>query len=422
MSLTVKIKGDASHFDKTIGKTKSSIATLGTAAGAVGVAFVAAGAAITAAAVAAGAFYNKMILVGEAALTSEARLQNIVHQMGLFGESSKEVSDRLSELANTQARTFGIDNKAIRLTQSKLATFKELLATADETGGAFDRATMAAVNMASAGFGQAEQNAVQLGKALNDPIKGITSLTRSGITFTAAEREKIKVMVESNQIGKAQALILNAIEKQVGGTALATADASLRMKESYAQLVQEFAKPFAASITSLPDEIEGMFPKLKQLAADAGLVVSTALQDAFKGNLEGIVNIGVLIGNTLIDGIALAIKVGAPAISNAFRGIIQDRLDQINPFLTDEQRSILQQKGTYDPGKADRTKQLEAGVRAIMGDLQSGISEMQFQAMARQLFSQGYREANPIYQGTEMGEILRQLERMNQTLDKPFPN
>ena len=419
MSLTVKIKGDASHFDKTIGKTKSSIATLGTAAGAVGVAFVAAGAAITAAAVAAGAFYHKMILVGEAALTSEARLENIVHQMGLFGESSKEVSDRLSELANTQARTFGIDNKAIRLTQSKLATFKELLATADETGGAFDRATMAAINMQTAGFGQAEQNAVQLGKALNDPIKGLTSLSKSGITFTAAERERIKVMVESNQIGKAQAMILNAIERQVGATALATADASLRMKESYAQLVQEFAKPFAASITSLPDKIEGMFPRLKQLAADAGLVVSTALQDAFKGDFEGIVNIGVLIGNALIDGIKLAMKIGAPVIKNELLDIVQG----MNPLHSAEQQKFLQGKGLLnDTGKAERTKQLEDGVRAIMGDLQSGISEMQFQAMARQLFSQGYREANPIYKGTEMGKILLELERMNRTLDKPFPN
>jgi hypothetical protein len=60
-------------------------------------------------------------------------------------------------------------------------------------------------------------NAVALGKALNDPIKGISALTRNGITFTESEKERIKVLVESNKVGEAQNMILQAIETQVGG-------------------------------------------------------------------------------------------------------------------------------------------------------------------------------------------------------------
>jgi hypothetical protein len=37
-------------------------------------------------------------------------------------------------------------------------------------------------------------NAVALGKALNDPIKGITALSRSGVTFTEVEQERIKTL------------------------------------------------------------------------------------------------------------------------------------------------------------------------------------------------------------------------------------
>ena len=406
MALTVKIRGDASHLEKAMGKAKVGIGQLGNAVKMAGVGIAAAGVAITAAAVAAGAFYSKMILVGEAALTSEARLENIVKQMGVFGSESKIVSDRLSDLADTQARAFGIDNKSIRLTQAKLATFKELLKTADDVGGAFDRATQAALDMAAAGFGEAEQNAVQLGKALQDPIKGITALARSGITFTAQEREKVKALVESNQMLKAQDMVLSAIEKQVGGTSKATADASAMMKESYAQLVQEFAKPFAMSITGLPDQLEGMFPKLKKFAGDAGLVFSTAIQDAFTGDFDRLVEAGVLMGKALLDGIELALKVGAPLVGKTLLSIFEEYnpIRAIPGFDKMERRS---ERITVDPTV------MESGIAKIAENLASGVAELQFRAKALELYNQGFRESNPIYQGTEMGEMLRELQKLN---------
>jgi hypothetical protein len=117
-------------------------------------------------------------------------------------------------------------------------TFAELGKTAGTLGGAFDRATNAALDLAAAGFGSAESNAVQLGKALQDPIKGVTALAKSGVTFTAQEKEKIKTLVESNKMLEAQEIVLAAIEKQVGGTALATANDTDKMREAVAQAGQ----------------------------------------------------------------------------------------------------------------------------------------------------------------------------------------
>jgi hypothetical protein len=77
---------------------------------------------------------------------------------------------------------------------------------------------------------------VQLGKALNDPIKGITALAKSGVTFTQQEKDKIKTLVESNKILEAQEMVLSAIETQVGGTAEATANDSDKMKVAFSQL------------------------------------------------------------------------------------------------------------------------------------------------------------------------------------------
>jgi hypothetical protein len=177
-------------------------------------------AAIAFAAVGAGAVIvgKKLIDAGEKASTSNSRIDNIIQSMGLFDEemtgvagSADEVTKRLIDMAEATARLTGVDQNSIKATQAKLATFSEIAQTADEVGGNFDRATMAAIDLAAAGFGSAEGNAVQLGKALNDPIKGLASLSKSGVTFTDEEKERIKTLVEGNEVGTAQKLILEAI-------------------------------------------------------------------------------------------------------------------------------------------------------------------------------------------------------------------
>jgi hypothetical protein len=201
--------------------------------------FKVAAAAIAAAGAAAIAFGVKAIKAAEAAATANARIAQINESMGLFGSSVGEVNERLVKYAEATARATGIDQNSIKATQAKLLTFRELAQSANEVGGEFDRATKAAIDLAAAGFGSAETNAVQLGKALQDPIKGLTALSRSGVTFNETEKERIKTLVESNQVGEAQKLILEAIEQQVGGTAEATANASERIKVTFNLLTEQ---------------------------------------------------------------------------------------------------------------------------------------------------------------------------------------
>ena len=189
--------------------------------------------------VALGAVAFKFVKAGENAATANARILQINKSMGLFGSQTQEVTDRLVKLAEKTALNTGVDQNAIKLTQAKLLTFKELAQTANVVGGSFDRATAAAVDMAASGFGDATSNAVQLGKALNDPIKGITALTRSGITFTAEEKKLIATLVQSGQTLQAQEMILKAIEKQVGGTAEATANSSDKIKVAFSQVSEQ---------------------------------------------------------------------------------------------------------------------------------------------------------------------------------------
>jgi hypothetical protein len=207
----------------------------------------------------------------EEAAVANQRLANILESMG-YPEATKRAQD----YADTLEMTTGVEAEVIKLTQAKLATFKNLTASVDEAGGAFDRATLAAIDMAAAGFGSAESNAVQLGKALEDPIKGINALTKSGITFTDAEKEKIKTMVESGDIMSAQTMILAAIETQVGGTAEATVTGSQKMSLALGAVSDAIGMALLPLFTSLSEKVLEFTPFLEQ-NADTFLKVGAAI-------------------------------------------------------------------------------------------------------------------------------------------------
>jgi hypothetical protein len=230
-----------------------------------------------------GALALNFVKGAEFAKQADDRLAAVNKTMGLFGAQTAAVTKRLIEIGDKGEYQFGILAESIKDVQSKLLTFKEIAQEADVTGGLFDRATVAAIDLQAAGFGEATQNAVQLGKALNDPIKGITALARSGVTFTEQEKEKIRALVESGKMYEAQELLLKAIETQVGGTAAATTTATFKIGaafghvrdelgtlllplfEKFANFMVEKVVPYATKLAQVIGE-DGIGAGLKMLA------------------------------------------------------------------------------------------------------------------------------------------------------------
>jgi hypothetical protein len=255
---------------------------------------------------------KKALSAGEEVNSANNRILQINTSMGLFGKETEDVTKRIVKLAEAQGTELGISNLTIKATQAKLLTFKNLAKSANTVGGAFDRANKAALDMAAAGFGSAEGNAVQLGKALENPIKGIAALAKSGVTFTEQEKEKIKTLVESNKMLEAQDMVLKAIEAQVGGTAKATADDTKRMQEGFAQFQQslglgllpvlEEVTPLLLTMANWAKENPGYF---KIVAAAIGAIALSimAINIAMALNPIGLIVIGVI---ALIAVVALA--------------------------------------------------------------------------------------------------------------------
>jgi hypothetical protein len=221
--------------------------------------------------------FKDSVKAAEEAAVANQRIDAIAESMGEFGTETGKVTKRIKDYADSQEFAVGVDGDIIKATQAKLLTFRELTKTADVMGGSFDRATIAALDMAAAGFGEATSNATQLGKALNNPIDGITALNRAGIQFTDDQKALIRSLVESGDVLKAQDIILTEIENQVGGTAAATATASERMTIAFGQVseaVGEILLPvvedFSEWLMETTPKIEAFFDELQDPTTELG--------------------------------------------------------------------------------------------------------------------------------------------------------
>jgi phage-related protein len=149
------------------------------------------------------------------------------------GDATGDWSRHAENLATTLMNSTGIDDEVIKGGQAILATFHNVSGAAGQQSGAFDRATKAALDMSATGFGSVESASTMLGKALEDPVKGITALGKAGVTFSDDQKKAIQAMVDSGDKAGAMNLILQNVEGQVGGVAEASATAGDKMSVAW---------------------------------------------------------------------------------------------------------------------------------------------------------------------------------------------
>lgn len=220
--------------------------------------------------------------MGAESRKADIQLKFMLENMQGISAATNGTVKRMAEYAKRVSVATGIDDESIKAVQKKILVFKSLRETADKLGGTFDRATKAAIDLAAAGFGDAEANAIKLGRVLEDPIKNMNALSRAGITFTAEEKKKIAVLVESGKLLQAQEIVLKSIENRVGGLAEASAT-------PFEKMVQQFQE--------MGDTIgEAMLPKLEDMNTEISKWLSSKQG---KKDLEDTVDAFVTIAGAL---------------------------------------------------------------------------------------------------------------------------
>lgn len=212
------------------GSVTSGLSSITSALGPVGAAF-------------AGAFALHNAFAGaRQQIQAEQKLAAVLNATGnAAGLSAQQIAAYASELQN--ATNFG-DELTIGAA-SILATFKEI------KGDTFKQALAVAQDL-SVVIGQDLTSSVtQLGKALNDPIHGVTALRRVGVSFTQSQLEQIKTLQESNDILGAQKIILKELESEFGGAAAAVADPWTQFKNAIGDLGETLAMALLPAVNAL---------------------------------------------------------------------------------------------------------------------------------------------------------------------------
>lgn len=162
-------------------------------------------------------FMGGAAFVGLAALylkqeSAEARLAAALKSTGnAAGFSSKQLIAHAQALQ--KVTTFG--DETIIAGQALLATFTQI------KGPIFKEATEMILNMSKALGQDLKESAIQLGKALNDPILGVSALRRVGVNFNEEQTKMVRNLVETGRVMEAQKFILAELQVEFGGMARA---------------------------------------------------------------------------------------------------------------------------------------------------------------------------------------------------------
>ena len=118
--------------------------------------------------------------IGEAREAAQvtARTENVIRSMGNAANIS---ATQVADLAGAISLKTGIDDEAIQSGQNLLLTFGNVRNEVGKGNDIFTQASRLMVDMSTAMGTDAKGSAIQLGKALNDPTKGITALSRVGV-------------------------------------------------------------------------------------------------------------------------------------------------------------------------------------------------------------------------------------------------
>jgi hypothetical protein len=158
--------------------------------------------------------------------------QRIQSTGGAAGKTSKELTTFASDLQ--RVTTFGDD--AIVTAQGLLLAFTNI------RGDNFDRATEAALDLSTALGTDLNSAAQLLGKALDNPAKGLSALSRAGVRLSEDQQKLIKRLAETGQVAQAQGLLLDGLAVRFGGAARAAADtlggALQQVKNDFSELFE----------------------------------------------------------------------------------------------------------------------------------------------------------------------------------------
>lgn len=323
----------------------------------------------------AAAFRDVIGLYDEQARAEAKVAQAVAQTGGAAGLAAEQLFAQASALQ--EITRFG-DEEILNGVTAQLLTFKNI------SGDVFLSAQEAALDLATVLDGDLQSASIMLGKALNDPVKGLGAMSRAGITFGEIQTSLIKDLARTGDIAGAQKAILDEIAGAYGNQAEAARNAGAGIVDAWANVwgdVKEIVG--GVLIDVLPpiiDGLKGVVGSFKEMTPEGQKM--TVMLSALAVAIPPVtIALGVMVSAVAAlsgpVGIAIAGLAGLTAAAALLwpeKDKVTQSLDLLTAALGDEmlQSQLLQQAISGDIAMSESAaRQKLAEARARLANVQA---------------------------------------------------
>jgi len=339
---------------------------LGAALQAIGPYGLAAGAAL-------GALALGLVKGLEAAAQAEqsfTRLEAVLRATGnSSGLTAKEIAATAEEIEKSTLATA----EQVQDAATVLATFHSV------AGETFTRTLRLAQDMSATFGGDLKSNISGLGKALEDPINGLGSLQKSYRLLSESQQDTIKNLVETGKQAEAQKIILDALEKKVGGAGKAEAGglagAANRLSDAWDNLLKGIGQTEAVS-SAAKSSLSGLASVVESLG---GMLKDDTLGEKIYKAQNRLLQAQDALQN-IRDNNVLGFNNGAIQFQERRVAELQADLDRILQEAKDQTRKAAEEKAAAVAGQEQaardmRNEQLSEQRKALDATLDTLMTE-----------------------------------------------
>ena len=284
---------------------------------------------------------------------AETALSKIKAQLTATGNVSGKTAEQLKALAAKIEINVGIDgDQVLNEVTSNLLKFVRV------QGEVFERAQTNAVDLAQVMGGDLAGATNLLGKALDNPIKGISLLNKAGIGLSEATQKQIKDAVKANDIYKAQGIILTEVESRVKGVSGAIQNSDLQNLRAATVAWNNFKETVGGVIISITNS----FFKLGKEISDNTLFTP----------------VGLKITKVALDDLTESIVKETSALDLSFKALKDDNLSR-------ETKKVIMEDLESKYGTLVSAEELEGATLEDLSRIQARLTEVSLQQIEQRI-------------------------------------
>ena len=293
---------------------------------------------------------------------TEAVLQSTNYAIGM---SAKEIGDLATEMQNVTP----FADEVVQSGENLLLTFTKI------GRDIFPQATETMLDMSQALGQDVKNSAIQLGKALQDPERGVTALRKVGVNFNTQQMETIRTLAQTGRAMEAQKMILKELNTEFGGSArkaLETYGGRVKwLKNQLGEVQEEIGKGIVNSLIVMArganlsaNGTVSAFSRIKSFVSKWLPAVILGMKAVFQyiGTsiafvIQAVIGLEKTIAAMVDDGMRAIYNLGGAfanlgstikqALSGDISGAVQGMASQLGEGINNTTQAIDEQKATF---------------------------------------------------------------------------